>query len=426
MVKNDTRETKGARKVNPGLQMGFDPLDLTVEQFMSLEVEEHTFSENYQQRKEALLRAVSEKRSSHVRQWRMPKVAVAAIVAACIALPAGAYAVASHTDFFDGAFGTGWRSSHQPEEMLQDQDGDKLPCTVVYPGSEAAPVDQEMAERLLGSAMYSEPLTITSPDGHVLTIESLVRSDRALVYSFTLAREGGVTALEWNDQTNNVAAKGAYTPLDQQMSWSIAGDEFLYIDPTTSTADELHGYGYSVFGAAVPKGKSLNLTVYTCDAPFNEDFSEDQFHEDHYTIPCKDVVESLDFENGEGGVVEVSPLGLSLDSRTGLFPKVGKGEYDRAQDPVNILAILVNLEDGSSYSVWNSEANLDNSLSACLWSDGGRNPQLTLAFNRLVDPAQVTSVEVTVVDGLDEEKLDKEGNYLPQGQWPQHPVTYTR
>ena len=36
------------------------------------------------------------------------------------------------------------------------------------------------------------------------------------------------------------------------------------------------------------------------------------------TIPCRDEVESVTYENQDGGKVEISPLSMSIDMKSGL------------------------------------------------------------------------------------------------------------
>ena len=348
-------------------------------------------------------------------RWR----AVAAVAAACIVVPTAAWAVTTHADFFSGAFGDGWRASQPAEESFQDHGEEKPPTPVVYPASDVVQQDPEAAEALVGYAVCDEPLTITSPDGHELTITSAVRSEHALVYRFTLHRDGGVTCLAWDESTNNVAAKGAYTPHNAQMSWSAAGDEFIYIDPTTSTEDTLVGYSYSVFGSPLPEGQAVPLTVFTCDVSFEEDFTEDQFHEQTYEIPCSSVVASNTFASDESSSLILSPLGLALDMHS-LFAEPDDPEaYDMAEDPIHVRSLVVNLTDGTTYTVFDNVANIDNTLSFSNF-DGN----LSLAFNRLVDPSQIASIDVSVTDAQDMSFADDVDTLPTPEDWPTRTVSY--
>ena len=73
--------------------------------------------------------------------------------------------------------------------------------------------------------------------------------------------------------------------------------------------------------------------------------------------------------------------------------------------------------------------NTDNTLSLCGFSspDDETSPMLNMAFNRLVDPAKVESVDVVATDVLgpdDSRLLDKEGVALHESEWPTKTVTY--
>lgn len=381
----------------------------------------HEFSAAYQARRRALIheagQARGEQRASSAAKatTRLRRRAAAAVAAACIAVPAAAWAVTSHADFFAGAFGDGWRSSQAAEQGYQYHDGEKPPTPVVYPASEVVQLDQESAEALLGDAVCDEPVTVSSPDGHELTIISSVRSENALIYRFELHRDGGVTCLQWDGHTNNVAAKGAHMTPGSQFSWSAAGDEFVYIDPTASTAETLVGYAYSVFGELVPQGQPVALTVYTWDVPF-EDSEEDQFHMQTYEIPCTKAVASTAFESAEGSTVAISPLGLELDERALFAQPLEPDGYDMAQDPVNVRSIVVRMDGGNAYTVFDKAESLDNTLCACAF-----DASLSVAFNRLVDPAQISYIEISVTDAKNLDALQD----VPSASWPVRTITYS-
>lgn len=400
---------------------GDTPADVGFDQFIEPETR-HEFSAKYQERRQALIQeaqlASGRQRTASVSRTvsRLTYRAAAAVAAVCIALPAAAWAITSHTDFFAGALGDGWRESQAGEQSYQDHDGEKPPTPVIYPASEVVQLDVETAEALLGDAVCDEPVSISSPDGHELTITSAVRSENTLVYRFTLHRDGGVTCLQWDEHTNNVASKGAQTPLDAQFSWAAGGDEFVYVDPNASTSDTIVGYAYSVFGDSVPEGKAVTLTVYTCDVPFNQDHEEDQFHMQSYKIPCTKAVASVTFASSEGSTVAISPLGLVLDERA-LFAKPSAPDgYDMAQDPIHVRAITVKMDDGTAYTVFDKAENLDNTLSAC-----GFDANLSVAFNRVVDPAHITSVEVGITDVQDMDDLQD----VTEADWPVRTIFYT-
>ncbi|MBQ9069280.1 MAG: hypothetical protein IJ131_09535 [Eggerthellaceae bacterium] len=229
-----------------------------------------------------------------------------------------------------------------------------------------------------------------------------------------------MTCLLWDEHTNNVAAKGAYAPLDAQFSWAAGGDEFIYVDPNASTADTIVGYAYSVFGSPVSERQPVTLTLYTCDVPFNQDFTEDQFHMQTYEIPCTNVATSMAFASDEGSTISLSPLGLVLERRALFVQPSEPGGYDMAQDPVNVRRIAVKLDDGTAYTVFDKAQDLDNTLSAC-----GFDTNLVVVFNRLAYPAHVESIEVAVTDAKTMEDLVVgNGEWPTDANWPVRTITY--
>lgn len=393
----------------------------------------HEFSDEYQSRKKALIeevaRTVSGKPAKHRRfgaigtatrfTWRI----AAAVAAICIVAPVAAWAVTSHADFFDSAFGAAWRESKPAEQSFQEHDGLKPPTPIVYPASEVVQLDPEKAEALIGDAVCEEPVSVTSPDGHELTITSSVRSEHVLVYRFTLHRDGGVTCLDWDEHSNNVASKGAKPSDDARFAWTVEGDDFVYVDPEASTEETVVGYAYSVFGDPIPEGESVQLKIWTYDVPYIDAYvDEGLVHEQELEIPCTKAVASVAFETDGGGSANVSPLGLVLDTRSLFASSEDPAVCDLAADPVNVRAITLKMNDGETYAVFEKAAFLDNTLAACEFET-----DFAMAFNRLVDPEEVASIEITVTDESVYYELLKEGAGMPSiDELPTKTVTLTR
>ncbi|MBQ9001065.1 MAG: hypothetical protein IJ087_04350 [Eggerthellaceae bacterium] len=72
---------------------------------------------------------------------------------------------------------------------------------------------------------------------------------------------------------------------------------------------------------------------------------------------------------------------------------------------------------GGAYTAFDHAENLDNTLSAC-----GFDASLSVAFNRLVDPAHIISIEVGVTDVQGMDGLHD----LAEADWPARTVTYSR
>lgn len=98
-------------------------------------------------------------------------------------------------------------------------------------------------------------------------------------------------------------------------------------------------------------------------------------------------------------------------------------------EPDNTRKVRLNYADGTSYTVFDDYADLDNTSSRCAFDRDGSSAfslALSVAFNRLVDPAEVTSIEVTVPNvpgGAPNNLLDENGDWLEQV--PTKTVTYT-
>ena len=136
-------------------------------------------------------------------------------------------------------------------------------------------------------------------------------------------------------------------------------------------------------------------------------------------IPCTKAVASASFANAEGSTIAISPLGLVLDQRALFAEPAEAGGYDMAKDPVHVQSLVVKMDDGSAYTVFDGPAMLDNTLSLC-----GFEANLSMAFNRLVDPARVASVEAVVTDAATMDEIDANDSSL--ADWPTRTVVYTR
>lgn len=75
-----------------------------------------------------------------------------------------------------------------------------------------------------------------------------------------------------------------------------------------------------------------------------------------------------------------------------------------------------------TYAVFEKAASLDNTLATCEFGT-----DFAMAFNRLVDPEEVASIEITVTDESVYYELLKEGAEMPSiDELPTKTVTLTR
>ena len=364
--------------------------DWSIEEFDAIS-EDHVFSEQYQREKKKVIRAHSKKKAP--RRFFMQAVAAAA---ACIVLPVVVYAAVTHADFYRNAFGNAGRQSVSAhEEVLDDGKGGQL--TVTYPEREYVPIDEEMAETLIGSNISSEPVEVQIND-HKLTINSAVRDENAIVMEFTLECETGVTALNYSELDNE--AKGAFMSEESTFSFRVDGTaENIYVDLEKSTETCLHCYYYGlfVFDGPLADGKSPTLDIIYADEPLDGSYMDEsldgttdksRIHEAQVAIPAEHTINLLTFTSDAGGVLELSPISLSIDMGKGL----GLTNLE-AYDPIHLNTMSIHYTDGSSYQVYDKDGYVDNTAYMC-GGCGAAQTEIMLLFNRLIDPSKIDYVEV--------------------------------
>ena len=382
--------------------------DWSIEEFDAIS-EDHVFSEQYQREKRKVIRAHSKKKAP--RRYFMQAVAAAA---ACIVLPVVVYAAVTHADFYRNAFGNAGRQSVSAhEEVLDDGKGGQL--TVTYPEREYVPIDEEMAEALIGSNISSEPVEVQIND-HKLTINSAVRDENAIVMEFTLECETGVTALNYSELDNE--AKGAFMSEESTFSFRVDGTaENIYVDLEKSTETCLHCYYYGlfVFDGPLADGKSPTLDITYADEPLVDIYMNEpldgshmdesldgsymdesldgttdksRIHEAQVAIPAEHTLDLLTFTSDAGGVLELSPISLSIDMGKGL----GLTNLE-AYDPIHLNTMSIHYTDGSSYQVYDKDGYVDNTAYMC-GGCGAAQTEIMLLFNRLIDPSKIDYVEV--------------------------------
>ena len=373
--------------------------DWSIEEFDAIS-EEHVFSEQYQREKKKVIRAHSKKKAP--RRFFMQAVAAAA---ACIVLPVVVYAAVTHADFYRNAFGNAGRQSVSAhEEVLDDGKGGQF--TVTYPEREYVPIDEEMAEALIGSNISSEPVEVQIND-HTLTINSAVRDENAIVMEFTLECETGVTALNYSELDNE--AKGAWRSEESTFSFRVDGTaENIYVDLDKSTETCLHCYYYGlfVFDGPLADGESPTLDITYADEPLVDIYMNEpldgsymdesldgttdksKIHEAQVAIPAEHTLDLLTFTSDAGGVLDLSPISLSIDMGKGL----GLTNLE-AYDPIHLNTMSIHYTDGSSYQVYDRDGNVDNTAYMC-GGCGAAQTEIMLLFNRLIDPSKIDYVEV--------------------------------
>ena len=354
--------------------------DWTLEEFESIQ-ESHVFSDRYKKAKKKTIKAYRRRSASMTRLYKL-----AAALAACIAIPAGVYAAVTHTEFFNNAFGNTGRQNTAVHEEIIVEEGKSI--TVTYPKREYIAIDEAKAEALIGMQTNSDPISVDIND-HTLTVLSTVRDENAIVMEFTLQCETGVTALMYDKLTNE--SKGAGMSDQATFYFHIADtSDYIYVDMDRSTDTLLHCYYYGLFvhGGSLKDGETPILNIQYWDKPLHNRSDQDIIHKKNIAIPAEHILDATAFTSETGGILRCSPISFMVDMAKGLG--LTKGQ---AYDPAYLDAITINYTDGTDYQVFDRDMNIDNTSNLC-GGTGENNTELMLIFNRLVDPAKISTITV--------------------------------
>lgn len=350
----------------------------------------------------------------------MTRRAFAIALAGVLACGGTAYAVTS--GLFSSAFGS---KGHDdvPATTLDDGKGG----SITAPAMQFVDTSEEDAARILGDAVQHVGLSCEA-EGYALAVEDLVVDEQGVgVATFTLTASGGVSQFigtygdDYPDYGYLKFEEG--TSGTQLVSVTLGGgdgtifDHYEVVDLTQTTDDELHGVMYFgpleeggtgslVFGLAGIVGEPAEASTGEEDCGLWEAQAEPFAPAAH--------VDGVELTDGQGHSAYVSPLGITfaapfgeacdwaLDDDTAL---VEDGEAYVAMDetaagessgwvPGSTTILLAN---GDDYVVTGED--VFNSYCSYYTKDGA----MTVVFNRLVDPAQVTGV---VTDGPDGTALE--------------------
>lgn len=350
----------------------------------------------------------------------------AAVAAVCVALPMGAYAAANHAELFSAMFGDAARQS-TPEQPYSFDKGDGQEHTVMVPSREYVPVDPEAAEALVGAATATDLGTIKAGNAE-LTVTSAVRSEHQMVVAFTLKQDPANPVLDWDAHTN--VSKGALFAEGSKMIWRFetldkgaaqaesivsSGEtaesehpadsqttddyngmmisDYTFVDAEKSTSDTLYCCAYLLLPEGVPANENVVLNVmradhaliYDSEKPWTE--RDMSCESEKLTLATPQMLAATQMTSDNGASLSLSPLGLALD--LGQLFSADEGERAKV-DSYAVAKVVVNYSDGSSYVVEDDEQNIENTMNAL-----NHYGTMLRSFNRLVDPSQVESVEVT-------------------------------
>lgn len=331
-------------------------------------------------------------RKTSRRRGRSVQRIAAAIAVTCLFVPGVVYA-SSRTEFFQAMFGNETRESNGvlKREVDTGKEGKDAKVTVTLPSREYVPVDEEQAQKAVGDYVSEEPI-VKKIGSHTLTINSFVYDRNGAMMYFTLEREGGVTALAGDKETN--LTKGAYFTDDSDFFFNCEtknGDfagENTYIDMKKSTDDKLYCYSYILWSEPLKDGDVPELMIQTYPCTRKELTEKTETKTERIRLTDKDPVPVKKIDMGEKGYAEYSPIALSVDMAKGM----GLSE-EEAADPYYLESIEVVYKDKESYVVSDKKNNVENSSYQL-----GAGTYYKTVFNRLVD---VDEVEKIIVNGVE-------------------------
>lgn len=337
-----------------------------------------------------ILRSLS--KAERKKQYKFPKVAVAAIVAALM-VSTGVYA-SIRSDFFEGMFGNTTKTS-TPAKPQSIDDGKGGTVDVVVPSKEFVDVDEERAQELLGDYVLEEPI-VKELGEHTLTVENFLYNELGGLMYFTLEREGGVTALAGNEDTN--LDKGANFTEEAdfyfiiEIGEQIVGYENIYVDMQQSTAEKMYCYSYFLWSEEIDVQQKPYLLIkkYPCTRGEIDSMDEEEYAqvcentiEEKVKLTEKDPVLTKTLDLGEKGTLRLSSFAMAFD-----IPKMlGLSSLDI--DPWNVKHVEIQYKNGESYVVEDKNENINNTGYVM-----GCDPYYKAVFNRLVDVEEVKAVVI--------------------------------
>lgn len=374
--------------------------DISIEEFDKLEGN-HVFSENYQKQKGEAISQYKKKMERHA----YPKfVKVAAAIALMLVLGPITANAATNGEMFSRVWGgLGKNDIKAHDEVIQNEEKGNS-CVVTFPKREYETMDVERAQQLIGKYVVY-PSVSKEINGTTISVKSAVRDKDSAVVEYTLEKKGGVNMLEYSQRNNET--KGALFSENSTVEFSFGeGLGFIYVDLDKSTDEKLYCYSYL---ALVGSQTDIDLEIdeYPCTLAERQkvvDSLDDKALRElnektkitTVKIPLSKSINMENYVNNKRGCLELSPLSMKIDMKTGLG--LSKEE---ASDPYSCYYVSVNYKDGSNYvvtehskeGVHSCDIETENT-SYALENEG----KLILVFNRLVDTEKVKSVTVNNVE----------------------------
>lgn len=313
------------------------------------------------------------------------KTVAAALLILCIALPAAAYASAK-TDFFQAMFGNSTKKSN--DVIHKEVDNGKGGLTsVTIPSKEYVPVDETEAEKVIGEWVMDDPLE-KKIGSHTLTVKNFVYDKNGALMYFTLEREGGVTALSGDQETN--VAKGAFFTEGSDFDFTyetekgVHGYGNIYVDTVKSTPDKMYCSAYILWVDTLEDGDRPQLVFNTYPCPQKELTEDTGFTTEKISLTDKEPIPLKVIDWGEEGYLAYSPISLTVDMSKGS----GLSE-EQAQDPYYQEQLKIIYDDGNEYVISDTENNIENTGYVL-----GSGTYYKVMFNRLVNVDAIKEIIV--------------------------------
>lgn len=258
--------------------------------------------------------------------------------------------------FFQGMFGNETKqSSPYIEREIENGKGGKVKA--VIPSKEYVDVDEERAQELLGDYVMDQPVVKQIKD-HTLTVESFIYDQNGGLMYFTLEREGKVTALEFDEDSN--ITKGAWFSEDGDIDFhiiageNVIGVQNIYVDTQLSTEDKLYCYSYILWTEQLEKGAVPQLEIETLpcsrkelNAMSSEELEKQEIPDPEYiTLTDKGPVNMCTIDMGEQGELTYSPISIAVNMAKGMG--LSKEE---AEEPYYMKYMEIKYKDGTNYII---------------------------------------------------------------------------
>lgn len=336
---------------------------------------------SFENRVHATLRDLEEPAMKHTNHYKTQtrktmKRGLTALVAAVLvlALCGVGYAVVSYLDFYNIFFGTGAVEGDTVVEAheFSYEDEEKGTITYTVPGYELVEVDEEAAERLLGTYMTGMGQSYTAENGTTLTILNYIE-DEAGSYRlyYSIENPEGLENVEYYDVNGYTGVSG-----DWGFRISTAGS-MSYTDAEKNTQTAVY---VCVPGVVKPWEKNgVEVRIYPDGA--------ESLDEEVLRVTADEKVPAMKAEGGNYEI-SVSPMGIRVAQKEAYPDNVGfQAHY-----------VSITMKDGSEYLVLEKDVTDNSTYSCCTLDDQGHGTVHAFCFNRLIDPGEVASVTVLGVE----------------------------